>query len=52
MGLAVVYHVATFGRLISTVDAPQLLVKSVRLRVAVIRFHEFFLRNFVFADFP
>ena len=51
MGLAVVYHVPTFGSLISTVHAPKLLVKSVRLRVTVIRCNEFFTRNFVFLDF-
>ena len=51
VGLAVVYHVATFGRLISTVEASELLVQSVRLRVTVIDFHEFFLRKVVFLDF-
>ena len=51
VGLAVVYHVATLGRFIWTVKAPELLVKSVGLRVTVISFHEFFIRNFGFLDF-
>ena len=41
--LAVIYHVAAFSSLISTVQASELLVKSVRLRVTVVDLHEFFL---------
>ena len=43
VGLAVIDHVATLGRLIGTVQASKLLVKPVRLRVAVVCFHELFL---------
>ena len=43
VGLAVIDHIATFGRFIGTVQAFKLLVKPVRLRVAVVCFHKLFL---------
>ena len=43
VGLAVIDYIATFGRFIGTVQVSKLLVKPVRLRVAVVCFHELFL---------